>query len=421
LAGKKKKSKGRKLKSPIKDLSEYEVLLRPLLIAAIAKGWHEALDPVFMGKAGISILPELDIYGILACNGDPESIEPALSSIRAQGEISKKEMEKRALPLVLSFTRKLLKEGDSLPADETEITSRIMRSLKKSADSASVIRTIKTVIGEQIPAIDALIVSSLISWLLTINRRQELLFRGRHSLVARKLYSLGVVEPILATACCPNCTAFEFRLSRKPRHRDLCPSCGSRWAELILYLFRPEYITLKRKNNDLPVLLSAWLRHSSEEMITVMPCAEYTMDNKQFEIDVVIRDTATAIECKTFEDPIIVSSSKAKSIAGKLIKQIEIQRKLGFKRHAVVVSAGIRESQAIEKAIREKSTVIGLDGSDPDELNVIPAEFPHVSNFVSHESRLADKVANEKIRKEFQQANKKTSKKKTRDRKRRGG
>ena len=143
-----------------------------------------------------------------------------------------------------------------------------------------------------------------------------------------QLAKLDIIEPKIRVSICPNCMNNELVVSKYPQVNNVCPKCGNKWSNSILYLFKEQFGKVKSSNSDLPLFISSYLKYqvglqTLGDEIEILPNAVIRIEDKEIEVDVYIPKYNIGIECKNYLTSSIPDTiTRAKSIAGELKQQI---------------------------------------------------------------------------------------------------
>ena len=170
------------------------------------------------------------------------------------------------------------------------------------------------------------------------------------------------------------------------------------WSILTVDEFTPSFSTLKKENNDLPVFISAYLKSNQFKPTKIFPNAKIKIGDKKFEFDVLIKETSTGIECKCYENPLIISDNSIKSEVGKINKQIRNYKKLGLKKIVLITNLSCQNAEKFETEIKN-----GLSDIIPTsiELEVLGLDLENLYYFLEEEANKISKISSKDIEKEI--------------------
>lgn len=212
------------------------------------------------------------------------------------------------------------------------------------------------------------------------------------------LRKLTVLTPFLGISICSTCMNYEFKFSKSIIINENCPKCGSLWSILTIDEFTPSFSKLKKENNDLPVFISAYLKSNQFKPTKIFPNAKIKIGDKKNEFDVLIEETSTGIECKCYENPLIMSDNSIKSEVGKINKQIRNYKELGLKKIVLITNLSYQNVVKFENEIKN-----GLNDIIPTsiELEVLGLDLEDLYDFLEEEAKKISEISSKNIEKEF--------------------
>ncbi|MCL5949956.1 MAG: hypothetical protein M1490_05710 [Candidatus Bathyarchaeota archaeon] len=183
-----------------------------------------------------------------------------------------------------------------------------------------------------------------------------------YELMLDDLRRLELIEPKLQVSLCPECLNYELTISKYPSMRKTCPRCGNSVVVTTLYLFKDQLGSIKSRNEDLPLFISAFLRQKLSLSafvggdIGIYPLEQILLDdeeNSKVEIDVRIPKLKFGIECKLAEVPVApMTEQRANSIASNLLSQMRKYVKVGITDIAVVTNLPKENLERMNSALK---------------------------------------------------------------------
>lgn len=275
------------------------------------------------------------------------------------------------------------------------MTARFMDKAK-SEDAKEFFKQITPYVGGAIKPVSELLVGVLYKFFCDRNRDQHQAI-PRFENVADSMRRLGLISPFLSLAVCPSCNNYEFIFSRSARFSPNCPKCGFVWPVLVVNELTPDFASLKMKNADLPVFISAYLKSKSPLLVQAFPNAEFSLESGRVEVDVFIPDTLTGIECKCHANNFAVTDSTISSEVGKTRKQIENYLKLGLTRVVVVTNYNDADANKLRAGLKDQLTEL----KQLKELIVLGSDLNAFVQFLDQESDKIEQAMSMQLKQQF--------------------
>jgi hypothetical protein len=333
----------------VRDNSAFEDSLQPFVDAANAPGpvWKEALK-LFYINGSVMVLSEFSTPVFVSLHGGkPEDVANSLSLITGKATTGIipfiSSIMKTVLPIVTEFasnpdvTQAAEKDGEEAVA---KIMIPIIKSFGQNFDIA------KRLIQSGFTFSDFFAVG-IFETLSKFRAGQVHVMTNdeEYEKIILLLRKLEVANPRLQVGVCPNCANYQLILSKHSHGSEHCQQCGYPWTTITLYTLEERFSKLKAQNLDLPIFISAYLRHrlaplTAMQEVRIHPSAVLQVSKKkQEEIDVYLPEFKTAFECKVVRDPLgAFTGPHAGSLAGELKKKITSLTRLGVTNVIVVTN-----------------------------------------------------------------------------------
>ena len=125
----------------------------------------------------------------------------------------------------------------------------------------------------------------------------------------------------------------------------------------------------------MPVFISAYLKSKSVLPIRVFPNVEVDLEPGKAEIDVLIEETSTGMECKCYTNNIAVAETTISSEAGKIRQQTENYVASGLTRVIIITNYCDANTMKLRTRLTEELKQIrGLKGNG----NCLVLTFRHL-------------------------------------------
>ena len=390
------------MKEPIRSNIDLEAGVKPLVAALKVPKLADACKILFVNGDTLSLSVPLGQIGIITLQGSKTPNTEGADLLISETQMQLFDIGKHILPqLIHTF-------GDSIVSASVEVASLQSEKERQSIITAKVVEKVNSnsakefykqitpYIGDAIKPVSELLVGVFYKFFYEKHAGQHQAIYGFEDVwVAMK--RLGLLSPYLSLALCPSCNNYELVFSRSARFTPACTECGTIWPVLTINELTPEFATLKMKNCDLPVFISAYLRSKSPFDVNVFPNAEFNLDIGNIEIDVFIPDTLTGIECKCYTNNIAVTDLTISSKAGEIKQQIQNYLSLGLKRIILVTNYNEADTNKLRISLKER--LEGMPGLK--EWKVLGNDLYAFTKFLDEESDRLSQVMGKSIRQEF--------------------
>jgi hypothetical protein len=382
-----------------------EEAVKPLVNAFKVPRLSGACRILFVNGDSLSLSTEFSQIGLVllqgSAHGNPQGGD--LLVAESQGQLIT--ILQHALPQFLQkFTEPIVSASLGIASIQDEklresiFTAKIVETVKTQQESQEFLKMLTRHIGGAIKPLAEMLVGSLYKFYLDRQRNQRQVI-SEFDDVVNLLTRLGLLSPFLTLAICPACNNYESVFSRFTRFSPGCPKCGSRWPVLTVSEFPESFSNLKKMNHDLPVFISAYLKSKSPLPVNVLPNAEVELESGKAEIDVLILDTATGIECKCYTNNVAVSESTIHSEAGKIKQQIDRYVALGLTRVVVITNYNDADTEKLRTRLKEElKQVKGLS-----EWKLLGSDLAAFARLLDEESKRISDAQTARMQTEFEQ------------------
>ncbi len=390
------------MKEPIRSNVGLEAGIKPLLAALKIQKLSDACGILFVSGDALSLSTPLEQIGIVTLLGLREGNIEGADLIMSESQLQLMSIGKQIVPrMIHNFGDSVVSASVEIASiqNEEERQSVMMAKIMDKARSESTKQLFKQItpyIGGAIKPVSELIVSVLYKFLYDKHRDQRQAIPRFEDVVA-SMGRLGLTSPFLSLALCPSCNNYELVFSRLARFSPNCPKCGFVWPALVVNELTPDFALLKRKNADLPVFISAYLKSKSPFPVQVFPNAEFNLETGKVEVDVFVPDTATGIECKCYANCFAVTDSTISSEVGKTRKQIESYLKLGLARIAVITNYAEPDANKLRIALKDQLDEL----KGVKELLVLGSDLNAFARFLDQECNKIEQATNTRLQQEF--------------------
>lgn len=392
------------MKKPIRSDLDLEGVVKPLVAALKVPKLSDACRILFVNGDLLTLSAELEQVGIVALQGSKEGNIEGADLVVSQSQIQLIKIIQEVLPqLIQEYAEPIVSASVSVATIQNEeerqsvLAAKIVEKIGGQKESKQFWRTLTPYMGGAIKPLAELLVGSLYKFYYERYKAQRQVIAEFEDVVVA-LRRLGLLSPFLSLALCPGCNNYEVVFSKVARFNPNCPRCGASWPVLTVNEFPQSFASMKMKNRDLPVFISAYLRAKSPLAVDVLPNAEFNMKSGKVEVDVLIPDTGTGLECKCYTNNIAVSDSTINSEAGKIKQQIERYLELGITR--VVVITNYSDIDAKKLGARLRDQLEGLHGLC--EWKVLGSDMTAFAEFLDEESGKINDTLNDRMQRTFQ-------------------
>ena len=382
---------------------EFEDVLKPLVNAMKVPQFRNACLVLFINKNFLNLSKDFGQIGIISCYGPQENIEGTIEFLKSNTQTELALEVQKAFPEIRKFIDPIISATMGIFSVESEsekeslFVAKFIEKLESEEKIEKLLNSLMPYIGNSIKPISELFVANLYE--LYFERHKNINFTipnvGENVALLRKL---NVLTPFLCISICSTCMNYEFKFSKSININENCPKCGSLWSILTIDEFTPSFSKLKKENNDLPVFISAYLKSNQFTPTKIFPNAKIKIGDKKNEFDVLIEETSTGIECKCYENPLIMSDNSIKSEVGKINKQIRNYKELGLKKIVLITNLSSQNVEKFEIEIKN-----GLNDIIPTsiELEVLGLDLEDLYDFLEEEAKKISEISSKNIEKEF--------------------
>ena len=382
---------------------EFEDVLKPLVNAMKVPQFRNACLVLFINKNFLNLSKDFGQIGIISCYGPQENIEGTIEFLKSNTQTELALEVQKAYPEIRKFIDPIISATMGIFSVESEsekeslFVAKFIEKLESEEKMDKLLNSLMPYIGNSIKPISELFVANLYE--LYFEKYKNINFIipniGENVALLRKL---NVLTPFLGISICSTCMNYEFKFSKSIIINENCPKCGSLWSILTIDEFTPSFSKLKKENNDLPVFISAYLKSNQLTPTKIFPNAIIKIDDKKFEFDVLIKETSTGIECKCYENPLIISDNSVKSEVGKINKQIRNYKELGLKKIILITNLSYQNAEKFENEIRN-----GLSDIIPTsiELEVLGLDLEYLYSFLEEEANKISEISSKNIEKDI--------------------
>jgi hypothetical protein len=390
------------------DASSSEIYVSPLLDAANTSSWKHALSILTINGTVLVAADNFKTPCLISQVGSLDSVQKAIELLNAKGNAN-------IIPLltdvVKSFAPNMmveLKKFKSMKVENGAETDVLAKAAVVTAFLPTLEKASNAITGMVVEG--AFKFSDLAAvWLITTlgkfrkNQIVSSISDQDYELMIDDLRRLELIEPKLQVSLCPECLNYELTVSKYPGMKKICPRCGNPVVVTTLYLFKDQLGTIKSKNEDLPLFISAYLRQKLSMSafiggdIGIYPLEQILLDDEgksKVEVDVRIPKLRFGIECKLAEVPVApMTEQRANSIASNLLSQMRNYAKVGITEIAIVTNLPKENLEKMNSALK-----IQL-GNSPLPLNYVLVSG-NVDELLGFLNALADRI-NKTITEEF--------------------
>lgn len=392
----------KKMRKPNKTNEQSEKVIEPLIAALKTEKFSNACRILFINGDTLKLSTLLEQIGLVTIQGPSEANSDGADLIIGQAKLQLVNVGKEVMPRMLNvFGEPMISASVEVASIESEeerqsmLTMRIMEKAK-SDDFKDFYEQMFRYAGGAIKPLSELMIGGLYKFLLERHKDQNQTVSQFNDVVA-SLRRLNLATPFLSLALCPSCNNYEFTFSRSVKTKTDCPKCGSVWTIINVHELIPEFASLKMKNNDLAVFISAYLKSKLPYPVQVYPNAEFKTRTGKIEIDVYIPDLQTGIECKNYINNMVVTDSTISSEIGKLRAQIENYLSVGIKKVVVVTNFSADITNKLGNSLKKITTNMkGLE-----EIQVLGSDLVALTLFLDKECEQIENAVNSRIQQGF--------------------
>lgn len=378
---------------------EFEDVLKPLVNAMKVPQFRNACLVLFINKNFLNLSKDFGQIGIISCYGPLENIKDTIDFIKSNTQTELSLEVQKAFPKIRNFIDPIISATVGIFSVESEsekeslFVAKFIEKFESEEKMEKLLNSLMPYIGNSIKPISELFVANLYE--LYFERYKNVNFIipniGENVALLRKL---NVLTPFLCISICSTCMNYEFKFSKSININENCPKCGSLWSILTIDEFTPSFSTLKKENIDLPVFISAYLKSNQFKPTKIYPNAKIG----EFEFDVLIEETSTGIECKCYENPLIISDNSIKSEVGKINKQIRHYKELGLKKIVLITNLSCQNAEKFKNEMKN-----GLSDIIPTsiELEVLGLDLEVFYDFLEEEANKINEISSKDIEKEI--------------------
>ncbi|WXG44275.1 MAG: hypothetical protein WED04_09625 [Promethearchaeati archaeon SRVP18_Atabeyarchaeia-1] len=383
-----------------------ESAVKPLLEAAVAEQWKDVLSILYLNGSVIALSEDLQMFCLVSASGPYQDIDRSMDILKGKSEVELvpvfKEFFSMLLPRIMVILRK--EEVALANKEEKQQMLAMMLMAEFQGEQRTYQRDISRIIVQGASSLSGSIAVGVAKTLLEMRDRHihSALDEEDYELMIEGLRRLNIIESALQVSLCPECANYQFTVSRYPSLVEVCPRCGSEWVTLTLYSLQPPYSLTKADNSDLPLFISAYLKHkigiaAPTEMVKILPKAVIkTNEDKTIEVDVYLPDYDAGIECKVYEDAFApMTQSRLGTIVGHLIPQIKRYTSIGIKTVIVVTNLDEGSLGKLKSGLQDR-----LANEDPKPtVEVLPGEINTLLNWLNQRSSAIAKQIQDSLNK----------------------
>ncbi len=365
----------------------------------------DACRILFVSGESLVLSAELEQTGIVALKVVEEGNVEGADLLISQSQLQLLKIGQEALPRLLrTFYDPISEAAVSVASTQNEeerqsiFVAKIVEKVKSQEKTKEFSKSFTPYIGAGIKPFAELLVGGLYKFYYERHKTQRQLITEFNETVT-SLKRVGLLAPFLSLALCPACNNYELAFSRSVRFSHSCAQCGSDWPVLTINEFPQAFAALKRKNRDLPIFISAYLKSKSPLPVEVFPNAEFDLEGgKKLEADVFIPDTGTGIECKCYANNIAVSDTTINSEAGKIKQQTQNYLALGINRILVITNYSEVDAGKLNARLREQLRDVG----SLEELKVASADMTKFVKLLDEEAARLGNAVNRRWQQELE-------------------
>ena len=381
-----------------------EEAVKPLINAFKVPKLSEACRILFVNGDSLALSLEFGQTGLVSLQGATQGNIEGSDLLIAESETQLIAIIQQALPqFIEKLTGPIVSAAVGIASvkDESQrqsvFTAKIVSTISDEQEKQGLLKVITPYIGGMIKPLAEMSIGSLYKFYFERQHHQRQMLINFDDVVA-SLKRLDLISPFLSLAICPSCNNYEAVFSRFAGMNTRCPKCGSEWPVLMVNEFPAAFAALKKSNHDLPVFISAYLKSKSVLPIRVFPNAEVDLEPGKAEIDVLVEETSTGMECKCYTNNIAVAETTISSEAGKIRQQTESYVASGLTRVIIITNYCDSDTMKLRARLTEELKQIkGLR-----EWKLLGFDLPTFAKMLNEESSNIEAALNAKIQKEFE-------------------
>jgi hypothetical protein len=365
-----------------RDSSALEEAVAPLLEASTTDSWKHVLNVLYLNGSVLCMSEDLQIPVVVSIDEDPDEVGETMELLEAKFTTAISPLvssgAKKFVPKILDNLRKGISESKISIDNETAVQSFIIGQVTQILESPD--NPLNRLLVQGAFRFGEVVAAGVFDLLAKLWRGhiQSTLEEIDYEDMVEGLRKLGLIESRLQVSICPSCANYELVVSRFLGEPDECSKCGEAWTTARLYTFVPAYEKVKLSNSDLPLFISAYLRHKVSQLaplgtLDVRPNAVLSWKGLHYEVDVYLPQFDTGIECKIFENSFApMTAARLGSIQGPLTKQIKNYTSVGIRKIGVVTNlptdANEKLKSAATKTLQSGSAVVEMIPGNVEEL-----------------------------------------------------
>jgi hypothetical protein len=381
---------------PIAHSGADEVLVQPLVHAALTTGWKPALNLLYFHGTLLELSEEIGLPVLVSVRGDASGLTSVSELLKAQTSSGASRIMRSWMKEVIPRLAKAVQErGEGVSIGEVSAALGA-KAAKEGGPHAKLIQDMLRKAFEDVVMFSGGL-SALVFEFLLAKRSAYLtnvLPEAEYERMVAQLAKLGILEPRFEISICPGCHNHYLVVSGFPSTQSHCTRCGRAWVTIELFVFSQRFSSAELGSSLMALFVSAYLRERVNAQspvidLEIYPNAEFKPDPKTHaEVDVFVPRAALGYECKTFEDVFApLTGSRLGSVAGRVLEQIESYSKLGIRE--IVIATNLPASGA-QKVQRELSKRLQGDKARPTSLIVLPGS---PNDLVAHLDQVATVLA----------------------------
>lgn len=355
-----------------RDSCSMEHAVKPLLESATTETWRNVLNVLYF-SGHVASFKNLQLQCLISAQGPFKEIQPAADLLKGRAEVALTPLVKDLVRVFLPKILFVLRKDEVVSATDEkrqEMINLMMISEFKPEKLEKHERNLIHIMIRGAATLSDLLAIEVFRSLIEIRSGhiRSALDEDEYECMIDGLRKLGLVESRLQVSLCPECTNYQFTVSRNPSPIETCTKCGTEWATVVFYNIQPPYSATKKDNSDLPLFISSYLKHkiyskAPIKEVDVLPKAVIiSEEGNTFDVDVYIPEFAEGIECKIFEDPFTpMTQARLSSIVGSLEPQIRRYFGAGIKNLTVVTNLPTSSKDKLKTALKNKLEVGGFD------------------------------------------------------------
>ena len=381
-----------------------EEAVKPSVNAFKVSKLSDACRILFVNGDSLALSTEFGQVGLVSLQGAVQGNLEGSDLLIAESGSQLISIIQQALPkFIQKLTEPIVSAAVGIASVEDEsqrqsiFTAKIVSTISDEQDKQELLKVITPYIGGAIKPLAEMAVGSLYKFYFERQRNQRQMLTNFDDVLAA-LKRLGLISPFLSLALCPSCNNYEASFSRFAGVNPQCTKCGSSWPVLTVNEFPESFTTIKKSNHDLPIFISAYLKSKSALPINVFPNVEFDMEPGKAEIDVLIENTATGIECKCYTNNIAVAETTIGKEAGRIRKQIENYLALGLTRVIVITNYNDSDTEKLRGRLQEELKPF----KSLSEWKLLGSDLTALARLLNEESSKIEAASNTKMQKEFE-------------------